>query len=90
MAVSYTHLSQPTPPTDDNKKPDITIKDDNSDSVESDVLGSEIDNDKTEQKTEGIKQNNKVQTGDQYEPLLYGAVSYTHLIIKMVINKSIF
>ena len=79
--------SQPTPPTDDNKKPDITIKDDNSDSVESDVLGSEIDNDKTEQKTEGIKQNNKVQTGDQYEPLLYGVMLAVSLAVPFILKK---
>lgn len=79
--------SQPTPPTDDNKKPDITIKDDNSDSVESDVLGSEIDNDKTEQKTEGIKQNNKVQTGDQYEPLLYGVMLAVSLAVSFILKK---
>lgn len=79
--------SQPTPPTDDNKKPDITIKDDNSDSVESDVLGSEIDNDKTEQKTESIKQNNRVQTGDQYEPLLYGVVLAVSLAVPFILKK---
>ncbi len=79
--------SQPTPPTDDNKKPDITIKDDNSDSVESDVLGSEIDNDKTEQKTESIKQNNRVQTGDQYEPLLYGVMLAVSLAVPFILKK---
>jgi len=79
--------SQPTPPTDDNKKPDITIKDDNSDSVESDVLGSEIDNDTTEQKTESIKQNNGVQTGDQYEPLLYGVMLAVSLAVSFILKK---
>ena len=79
--------SQPTPPTDDNKKPDITIKDDNSDSVESDVLGSEIDNDKTEQKKESIKQNNRVQTGDQYEPLLYGVMLAVSLAVPFILKK---
>ncbi len=79
--------SQPTPPTDDNKKPDITIKDDNSDSVESDVLGSEIDNDKTEQKKESIKQNNRVQTGNQYEPLLYGVMLAVSLAVPFILKK---
>ncbi len=79
--------NKPNPPTDDNKKPDITIKDDNSDSVESDVLGSEIDNDKTEQKTESIKQNNRVQTGDQYEPLLYGVMLAVSLAVPFILKK---
>lgn len=79
--------NKPNPPTDDNKKPDITIKDDNSDSVESDVLGSEIDNDTTEQKTESIKQNNGVQTGDQYEPLLYGVMLAVSLAVPFILKK---
>lgn len=79
--------NKPNPPTDDNKKPDITIKDDNSDLVESDVLGSEIDNDTTEQKTESIKQNNGVQTGDQYEPLLYGVMLAVSLAVPFILKK---
>ena len=92
---------KPNNPSEDDKKPDETIKDNDSNSIDSDVLGSKIDNVETNKKVDadnqnnktlnGDKQNNKtlnkVQTGDGYQPLLFIFMFATSLAIPFVLKK---
>ena len=77
-------------PSENDKKPSVSI-DDDSNSIDSDVLGSEIDTVGKNKKTENTKSNNgllnKVQTGDEYQPLLYALILATSLAVPFVLKK---
>lgn len=76
-------------PSENDKKPSVSIDDSNS--IDSDVLGSEVDTVGKNKKTENTKSNNellnKVQTGDEYQPLLYALILATSLAVPFVLKK---